>query len=187
MRREIIWRSADDIGAEYLFLTESETGIVADSVVFASREVEPTRTRYRVEMDRHWRIRSILVTIEHAGEEERSLDLRSDGEGHWRDGAGQSLPEFDGCLDIDISATPFTNTLPIRRLRLQPGQVEPITVLFIHVPTLEIEPWRQQYTGLTPDTVRYESIGTDFRRELTIDGDGLVVEYPGLFSRVWSG
>jgi len=23
-------------------------------------------------------------------------------------------------------------------------------------------------------------------RELTIDGDGLVVDYPGLFTRVWS-
>lgn len=186
MKREIIWRSEDGIGAEHLFLTDHETGIVADSVVFATRDAEPSRTRYRAEMDLDWHIRSISVTVEQSGEMERTLDLRSDGTGHWRDGEGQSLPQFDGCLDIDISATPFTNTLPIRRLRLQPGQVEPITVLFIHVPTLAIEPWDQQYTGLTDDTVRYESVGTDFRRELTIDGDGLVVDYPGLFTRVWS-
>ncbi|MEJ7902427.1 MAG: putative glycolipid-binding domain-containing protein [Thermomicrobiales bacterium] len=186
MHREIIWRSDDGIGAEYLLLSETESGIVADSVVFASRDAEPSRTSYRAEMDLEWHIRSISVTVEQAGETERILELRSDGTGHWRDGDGQSLPQFDGCLDIDISATPFTNTLPIRRLRLQPGQVEPITVLFIHVPTLRIEPWDQRYTGLTDDTVRYESVGTDFRRELTIDGDGLVVDYPGLFQRVWS-
>lgn len=186
MQREVIWRSDDGIGAEHLLLTETDAGIVADSVVFATREVEPTRTRYRAELDHDWRIRGIAVTVERAGQPERSLLLRSDGDGHWRDDGGAPLPEFDGCFDIDISATPFTNTLPIRRLRLQPGQVEPIRVLFVHIPTLAIEPWDQQYTGLTPDTVRYESVGTDFRRELTIDGDGLVVDYPCLFTRVWS-
>jgi hypothetical protein len=36
------------------------------------------------------------------------------------------------------------------------------------------------------EPVRYESIGTDFRREVRIDDDGLVTAYPGLFTRVWS-
>jgi hypothetical protein len=185
MHREIIWRSADGVGSEYLFLTEAPDRIVADSVVFASREVTPSRTTYRAEMDHEWRIRQVEVAVRNAGEPDRTLSLASDGEGHWRDASGVPLPEFDGCLDIDISATPFTNTLPIRRLRLQPGQVEPIRVLYIHVPTLRIEPWDQQYTGLAPDRVRYESLGSDFVRELEIDSDGLVVEYPGLFTRVY--
>lgn len=187
MKREIIWRSEDGIGAEYLFLTDGEDGIVADSVVFASRDAEPSRTSYRAEMDLTWRIRRIAVTVDQASEPPRTLDLRSDGMGHWRDAEGEALPRFDGCVDIDISATPFTNTLPIRRLLLRPGQVEPITVLFIHIPSLAIEPWSQQYTGLTKESVRYETVGSDFRRELTIDADGLVVDYPGLFRRVWSG
>jgi hypothetical protein len=96
------------------------------------------------------------------------------------------LPEFDGCLDIDISATPFTNSLPIRRLHLQPGQAEEIRVLFIDVPTLEIEHADQRYTGLADGAVRFESLGTDFVRELAIDPDGLVVTYPGLFTRVYA-
>ncbi len=186
MNREIIWRSEDGIGAEYLFLIEGEKGIVADSVVFATRDAEPSRVRYRAEIDPAWRIRRIALSVEQADEAPRALDIRSDGAGHWRDADGVALPRFDGLLDIDISATPFTNTLPIRRLRLRPDQVEPITVLFIHVPTLAIEPWNQQYTGLTKTSVRYETVGSDFRRELTIDADGLVVDYPGLFRRVWS-
>lgn len=187
MQREVIWRSEDGMGAEYLFFTETGNGIIADSVVFATRDVDPSRIHYRAEIDRDWRIRSIAISVANAGVAERSLQLRSDGEGHWRDCEGNALPEFDDCIDIDISATPFTNTLPIRRLHLQPGQVEPIRVLFIHVPTLEIEPWDQQYTGLTKEMVSYESLGTDFRRDLTVDEDGLVVEYPGLFRRVCSG
>jgi uncharacterized protein len=186
MHREIIWRSADGIGSEYLFLTETAERVVADSVVFASREVTPSRTTYRAEMDHEWRIRQIEVTVRNAGEPERTLSLASDGEGHWRDASGLPLPEFDACLDIDISATPFTNSLPIRRLGLQPGQAEEICVLFIDVPTLEIEPADQRYTRLAGDAVRFESLGTDFVRELEVDADGLVVEYPGLFTRVYA-
>lgn len=186
MRREMIWAADDGIGSEYLILTGDDSGYVADSVVFASRDVEPARVRYVVQCDREWRMREVTVSVARPGADPRLLHLRSDGEGRWTDETGTALTQFDGCIDIDISATPFTNTLPIRRLRLRPGQVEPITVLFVHVPSLEIEPWHQQYTGLEPKRVRYESIGSDFMRELEIDDDGLVVTYPGLFRRVWS-
>jgi hypothetical protein len=33
---------------------------------------------------------------------------------------------------------------------------------------------------------RYESVGTDFRADLGVDGDGLVVDYPGLARRLWA-
>lgn len=184
MRREMIWAADDGIGSEYLIVAGDDSGYQADSVVFASRDVEPARVHYEVRCDPEWRVRDVRVTV--TGREPRVLRLQSDGVGEWTGADGTALPEFDGCLDIDISATPFTNTLPIRRLNLRPGQVEPIRVLYIHVPTLEIEPWDQRYTGLAPNRVRYESIGSDFMRELEIDEDGLVVTYPGLFRRVWS-
>ena len=186
MNREVIWRSDDGIGSEYLFLTEVDDRIIADSVIFASRDGTPSRTSYRADIDRDWRIRRIQVTVSNAGTPDRHLDLASDGAGHRADAASSALPQLDSCLDIDISATPFTNTLPIRRLGLQPGQVVPIRVLYIHIPTLQTEPWDQQYTGLAPDRVRYESLGTDFARELGIDPDGLVTTYPGLFTRVYA-
>ncbi len=186
MQREMIWMSDDGIGSEYMILTGDEDGLVADSVVFASRAGEPARVHYVVRCDPGWRMRDVTVSVAQPGHEPRVLRLYSDGAGHWTDADGAALPEFDGCIDIDISATPFTNTLPIRRLNLKPGQAEPIRVLYIHVPTLETEPWDQRYTGLEPHRVRYESIGSDFMRELEIDDDGLVVTYPGLFRRVWS-
>jgi len=185
-QRDMIWNAADGIGSEYLILTADDTGIVVDSVIFATRDAEPARVHYELRCDPGWCIREVTVAVAKPGSDPRTLRLTSDGRGHWTDGDGTALPRFDGCIDIDISATPFTNTLPIRRLRLEPGQVEPIRVLFIHVPTLEIEPWDQRYTGLATDRVRYESIGSDFMRELEIDEAGLVVDYPGLFRRVWS-
>lgn len=185
IQREIIWAADDGIGSEYLILTGDDAGYVADSVVFASREVEPARVHYVTRCDPEWRMRGVTVSVARPRTASRVLRLHSDGAGHWTDEFGKALPEFDGCIDIDISATPFTNTLPIRRLNLKPGQVEPIRVLYIHVPTLETELWNQRYTGLQPNRVRYESIGSDFMRDLEIDDDGLVVTYPGLFRRVW--
>jgi hypothetical protein len=42
----------------------------------------------------------------------RSLSLQTDGHRHWRQGDGRALHELDGCLDIDIWPTPFTQLLP---------------------------------------------------------------------------
>ena len=51
-----------------------------------------------------------------------ALSLRSDGLGRWTHHDGKPLPEFDGCLDVDLAGSPFTNTLPIRRLWPDLGQ-----------------------------------------------------------------
>ena len=39
-------------------------------------------------------------------------------------------------IDVDISATPFTNTLPIRRLGLQPGEFAELDVAFVDAPAM---------------------------------------------------
>ena len=80
--------------------------------------------------------------------------------------------------------TPFTNTLPIRRLALHPGDVEEIAVLYVDVPKLEVGFKAQRYTGLAERRVRFESLDSDFRRDLDLDDEGYVVRYPGLFQRL---
>jgi hypothetical protein len=49
------------------------------------------------------------------------VDLFSDGEGTWTGPDGRVMPHLEGCEYVDIAETPFTNTLPIRRLGLAPG------------------------------------------------------------------
>jgi hypothetical protein len=41
----------------------------------------------------------------------------------------------------------------------------------------------QHYTNLGSQVYRYESEIRDFVRDLTLDGEGLVIDYPGLFHR----
>jgi hypothetical protein len=60
------------------------------------------------------------------------------------------MPQLGGAIDIDISITPFTNTLAIRRLNLRRGQSEEIIAVYIRVPVSVLPPtgsairvWRQ--------------------------------------------
>ena len=65
-----------------------------------------------------------------------SATARADG------GPGREIRSTSstGCIDVDIRATPFTNTLPIRRLALQPGESRDLRMAFIDVPGLDVRP-----------------------------------------------
>src|SRR3989442_276922 len=99
--------------------------------------------------------------------------------------AAPALFGLDGALDVDLTATPFTNTLPIRRLGLAAGRTAEILTVYVRVPELSVEADRQRYTCLEPmRRYRFESVDGDFTRDLEEDAHGLVVVYPGLFRRV---
>ena len=90
---------------------------------------------YRIVCDGHGRTRSLVVD-EVGGPPARS-DLEADGGGHWRVTA---VPELEGALDVDLSASPFTNTLPIRRLGLAIGRSAEIVAAYIAFPELDVRP-----------------------------------------------
>ena len=141
------------------------------------------RAWYLVRCDPRWRTRELI--LDPLGERDR-LHLRSDGEAGWRDASGRNLPELRGCVDVDLSATPFTNTLPIRRLDLGEGELSEIAVVYVNVPHMRLETSRQRYTCVKRGLYRYEDEGAfrGFTADLPVDGDGLVLDYPGIFRRI---
>ncbi|MEE9102794.1 MULTISPECIES: putative glycolipid-binding domain-containing protein [Pseudomonas] len=139
---------------------------------------------YELNWDEHWRLREARFSVE-GGRGVRHLHLLTDGEGHWRTGEGETLGELDGCLDIDIWPTPFTNTFPIRRLKLADGQRVELAVVYLEAPALKPVRMRQGYTRVDARHYRYENLeGTNFQALLTVDDDGLVLDYPTLFRRI---
>lgn len=174
------WRAEDGLGIEHAEVAIGPLQILIDSVVVGDR-FGPHGVRYRLQCAPDWSVRGVEVDV--AGGP--SLRLASDGEGNWKDSAGSPLQELQGCLDVDISATPLTNTLPIRRLRLAKGERREISVVYIPVPSLAVTPVLQAYTCLIHDRrYRYEGLFRDFETELNIDIHGLVTDYPTLFRRM---
>jgi hypothetical protein len=176
------WEDWSGAGLEHLVLTEGADEIVAEAAILAKVDDDEIAVRYRIRCDSSWRVRK--AEIARIGDD-RPIELASDGAGNWVDASGAPRPQLQGAIDIDISVTPFTNTLPIRRLSLKQGQSAEILVVYIQLPNLTISTDRQRYTCLeAARRYRYESVDSDFTRDIEVDDHALVVTYPGLFRRV---
>jgi hypothetical protein len=58
-------------------------------------------------------------------------------------------------------------------------------VAWVSAPALTVRPMRQGYTRLADRRYRFENLdGTGFRADLTVDEQGVVVDYDGVFRRV---
>ncbi|MBV2364916.1 putative glycolipid-binding domain-containing protein [Streptomonospora nanhaiensis] len=154
----------------------------------ASETVAGTEERYAsrftVHADLAWVSRAARVEVL-SGAGPASVELRREAAG-WTVN-GRRRAELDGCLDVDVAATPLTNTLPIRRLGLRPGEYRDISVVRIDVPSLGIQRLTRRYTRLyaADGQERYEySDPLNGSFVLTVDRDGLVVDHEGLARRL---
>ncbi len=181
MQRDVMWQRLDEPGLEHLQLIWDNDGVGVGSVLICVVENTPLSLRYQIYCNAKWQVLGVnLQTFEHKG-----LSLQADGEGHWTTGSGATIDFLDGCVDVDLAFTPFTNTLPIKRLKLQPGESADIAVAYILAPELSVQPSKQRYTCLDANRYRFESLATGYTADLTVDEDGLVIEYPDLWKRVW--
>ena len=185
-RRDIYWAPWEDPGSEHLCLNLSAEGARADGVILRRKEGRDLRAHYRLEVDGQWGVRRLHFALLGT---ERGLHLESDGAGTWTVNR-EPAPALNGCLDLDIEVTPFTNTLAVRRLGLDEGESAELRVLYVPVPELEVRPVEQRYTCLAPlgaggGRFRYEGLFRGFSADLEVDADGLVKDYPETFKRVW--
>ena len=115
---------------EHLRLTLESDHVVARGEVLGVAALQPFRLRYKIKCDADWRTRKLdLELYDLHGCRERHI--RADGQGNWRDAEHGDLTEIAGCLDVDISATPFTNTLAFRRLDMHPSEQAGLTVAYV--------------------------------------------------------
>ena len=156
-----------------------------DSVVIGVEDAHPFRVWYEIRTDGDWKVRECSVRL--LRDRTQEIVLHSDSEGHWQDAQGRPLSTLDGCVDVDISCTPVTNTLPIRRLSFTPGESASLLMVYVAVPEMTIKPMPQRYTCLESSVdgglYRYESLDSGFTAELRVDANGFVIDYPGLFKR----
>ncbi|OLP53591.1 transcriptional regulator [Rhizobium rhizosphaerae] len=181
--RTVRWRSLDGEGLEHLdLLPKSDGSLLVRGVIIGGRGGEAYGVRYAIACDTRWHVRHFDIETTNGC----SLSLSSDGEGRWFSDDGTPRPALDGCVDIDLAGTPFTNTLPIRRLALRPED-GPRQLTMLYIPFDRFEPVidRQIYTCLVPGALyRYQAADRSFSADLPVDADGLVTDYPTLFQRV---
>jgi hypothetical protein len=197
--RTRLWRRLDTTGTEFVVF-DDRRGLVARGMATADDPV-PYACRYELFTDDGWASARFEAAVEGGGwlrtlrleravgrwrattAEQGDLDAAVRAAGH----AAQPLPgsedpdRLHAALDVDIYASPLTNTLPLRRLELmraEPGTTHTIKAAWVLLPSLAVVASEQTYTVLGDDKVRYAS-GT-FTADLTLDADGYVTHYPGL-------
>jgi uncharacterized protein len=200
--KSLLWRRLDTAGADHALL-DDHRGLYARGVAVAAAPV-PHSYRYELVTDERWAAVRLEVTAEGAGWL-RTVRLER-AAGRWRvttaeqGGLDQALvtagkprvglPGMEDpgrlapVLDVDVSAAPLFNTLPVRRLGLltaAPGTEHRITVAWVLVPELEVVVAEQIYTALGNGRVRFRL--DTFTAEIDLDADGYVTHYPGLAER----
>lgn len=182
MAEEIHWRSIENNTTERCIIDADEDDVTVMGVISSADGSGNIAIVYSITLTATWQ--PILVSLSgNVGDREvDEMYLRVENN-IWID-KGEIAEEFSDCAYVDISLTPFTNTLPINRLQLPEGESEVIKVLYFDVLQGEIKTVEQKYTCIDKHHYKFENVPNDFEEVITVDGEGYVVDYPGLFERV---
>ena len=137
------------------------------------------RLDYQVFCDTAWKTVSGKV-LGWVGEKSIDVQFAANPDGRWMLN-GMECEAVKKCVDIDLSFTPATNLLPIRRLQLPIGQEAGVRSAWLKFPSFTLEILKQTYHHTGPGTYRYEAFDGEFVKELTVDEDGVVTHYPDLW------
>ena len=181
LRRIVRWVPYEGAGLEHLHINDWGDTIRVRSVIIGHKDGTDYGIHYEMTLDPDWTFRSVIF---------QRTDgvmkvLQSDGKGNWHDGDGEPLPQLDGCIDIDISGTPFTNTLPIRRNRdWVIGEPRRFDMAWVPLDTLEpFQGWADLHPAWGRNAGAIRRPMAPSKPRFSVDDDGLVVDYPGLFRR----
>jgi len=177
---KVAWDALAWKGTEYSTIRYEEDGYVVDGKIEGIFNERSFNIEYEIDVNSQWQ--TILVKINWLMGFKKSLYLQVKGKNNWLNSKSKVLKKFSGCSDVDISLSAFTNTLPIRRLDFSENSKQTIKVVYIDLPSGKLKPLHQSYTQLTTRSYRFED-ENGYSNVISVDNDGLVVEYPGLFRR----
>src|SRR5215813_6563466 len=175
LNQTILWRRLDEPGHEFaqLFFEDDVWRLTGTAIfAFGRSQRRPVRLDYVVECDADWQTRSARVSG-WVGDETISIDIAADESRRWRLN-GIEVSEVEGCVDIDLSFSPSTNLLPIRRLRLNIGDETALTAAWLRFPDFRLEPLDQSYRRISDTGYRYESGRGSFAAQLSVNEAGFV-------------
>ena len=177
----IIWKGILYNSLEYFQLAENENAILAKSKIIGTHENQFYLVEYFLMIDKEWNVLSFEIEFEVNNKKKKFSGVKMNNE--WVIN-GKIDPLYSGFEFIDISLTPFTNTLPIRKLRLSHRQEKEINVIYLNILEDYIKPVKQKYRKNSELKFRYENIPNDFEADIEVDELGLVILYPSLFEKV---
>lgn len=178
--KTLLWQGIFYQSLEHFTLKENNGNYAVTSRIIGCLKDQIYSVDYHLMIDLNWNILEFSIESEINTVKNRLTGKKQQDE--WEIN-GHINPDFKGFQYIDISLTPFTNTLPVNKLKLPENGAQEIEVIYIDVLNHLIRPAQQRYTRTFPDRYLYENIQTDFTAEILVDENGLVIDYPELFKK----
>jgi hypothetical protein len=180
-----LWRWLQGSGLErFEFLRIGDEWLFRGTILTLSHDAA-AEARYEITCDRSFHTRAANISVRDAVGE-RKLQISAE-DGRWFEN-GVENQTVAGAIDIDLGWSPATNTLPIKRLKLEIGQASgEFIAAWVRFPELKLQPLPQEYLRLGNRKYRYSSRGGAFVAELLADEHDLVLDYEGFWQRVEAG
>ncbi len=179
--RTILWTSDSLHSAEYFTLTPHDDGFRLDGTINLLLEDQPTQVLYHINCDVNWITRRVEVQ-QRRPDGEKQLILTVDDKLNWYQD-GIPVPWAQGLTDIDLSITPSTNMLPIRKHNLKIGESRVVNCVWVQPPTLALATLPQRYTRIDLRHYDYAAPSLNYAAVLPVDEDGLIIQYGDLWTR----
>jgi hypothetical protein len=181
MQTNLLWTGLKYYSLENCLVKVGETGSEIASTIIGSYDGKIYKIEYRIQTNPNWETVFFEINSRHSNQIQ-VIRFEGDGKGNWLNNS-KKTSQFSGCIDVDIPLTPFTNTLPIRRLNLSKNEAKEIQVVYCDILGQQLKPVRQKYTCLSNSNYHYENVPNDFEATIEIDDEGFVIDYPSLFAR----
>ncbi len=197
-QRAVAFVKDDPLGVEFAEIDLAEASLTARGVAIGAGPLQ-YRLDYELETSAGFVTERLVVTSRGEGWR-RELELRRDPHGAWAidadeegeldlPGPGGDATSLVGALDCDLGLSPVTNTMPILRHGLLDGggPIE-LTMAWVAVPALAVQADGQRYrhVGSAADrhVIGFEAVDGSFVTDITVDADGIVIDYPGIARRL---
>lgn len=175
----ICWRRVDTPGHDACRLEQLDEGWRLDGAAVFRLDDQPVRLAYRLTCDVHWRTREGTVSG-WVGDRDYEMKVIRAVEGRWTLNDA-TVPDLDGCLDLDFGFTPATNLSQLRRIALEIGGAADVPVAWLDVGADTLAVLHQRYERRAIDAYWYEAPRFSYAAQLLVHPSGFVRDYPGLW------
>ena len=172
------WRRLDIPGSDVSHLRQSADGYeLTGNAVFLDT-LGPTALRYTLDLSTNWQTREgrICGFIGDRAIDDHIVRTRH---GWTMNGRDFGMAEV---LDLDLGFTPATNMAQVKRLGLAVGDKAEFNVAWLDTGADALKPLLQQYRRIGEYEYDYRSPVHDFHATLTLQENGFVAVYPGLWA-----
>lgn len=197
-KRAVAWVKDDPFGVEFAEIELSPERLSARGIAIAGEPMS-YRLDYALETAADF-VTSRLHVVTRGQGWCRTLELGRDAQGAWTLGVEEEgrvdLPAPVGdpaaladALDCDLGLSPVTNLMPVlRHGLLSGGDPVELTAAWVSVPDLSVQADGQRYGFVRADqdrrVIRYEATDGSFAADMTVDADGIAIDYPGIARRL---